>query len=321
MRVTFAASYLPDKMKSFYGFNGLSSPYSDQYSNTFYALDRKMTRIMANFQGNMTGDISWAAGVSFLNFNIKKVKDDEYANTPTLYDHYLENGIIRTEEANGGVHFEFKLGAVYDTRDFEPAPSKGMYAELMAFGSPDMIKKKDNSYLKLSVQLCKYTPLSKKIVFATRAVYQGTIAGRPPFYMQQNIATLFLRQINSEGLGGINTIRGVYFNRLVGDGYFWSNSELRWTIFKFKFLKQDWQAGVNPFFDFGRVTQSYKLEEMKATNNPLIYSGNSEKMHFSAGLGFKATMNRNFVLSIEWAKPFDNNDGKSGLYCGVNYIF
>ena len=320
LRVTFAASYLPDKMKGFYGFNGFSSPYNDEYSSAFYAVDRKLTRVMANFQGNLSGNINWVAGVSFFNYNIGRVEDTDF-DMPTLYDHYVNEGVIRSEEAKGGALFELKFGTVYDTRDFEPAPSRGTYAELMAFGSPDIIEQKDNVYLKLSAQLCKYIPLNNRLVFATRAVYQGTIAGRPPFYMQQNIATLFLRQINSEGLGGVNTIRGVFYNRLVGDGYFWSNSELRWTIFDFKFLNQNWQAGVNPFFDFGRVVQSYKLEEMKETNNPLMYSGNAEKIHFSAGLGFKATMNRNFVLSIEWAKPFEYDDGKAGLYFGVNYIF
>ena len=322
LRVTFAASYLPDKMKSFYGFNGFSSPYNDEYSKAFYAIDRNLTRIMANFQGNLSGNINWVAGLSFFNYNISRAEDDIDPDLPTLYDHYVNEGVIRPEEAKGGALFELKFGAVYDTRDFEPAPSRGTYAELMAFGSPDIIEQKDNAYLKLSAQLCKYIPLNNRLVFATRAVYQGTIAGRAPFYMQQNITTLFLRQINSEGLGGVNTIRGVFYNRLVGDGYFWSNSELRWTVFEFKFLNQNWQAGVNPFFDFGRVVQPYKLDEMKeATDNSGIYSGHSEKMHFSAGFGLKAAMNKNFVVSIECAKPFEAKDGKTGLYFGVNYIF
>ena len=276
---------------------------------------------MANLQGNFSDHFGWAAGITFLKFNINRVEDDAYTQQETLYDLYVNRGIIRSTEANGGSLLEMKAGLVYDTRDHEAAPSDGLHAELMLFGSPD-INQTDNAYLKLSARVSKFVPLAgDRLVLAGRAVYQGTLAGSPPFYIQPNISTLYLRQVNTEGLGGVNTIRGVLFNRLVGDGYFWSNIELRWKMFNFRFLNQDWYAGMNPFIDFGQVVQSYKLSEMKASGNPLIYSGNPEKVHFSAGVGIKLVMNRNFVISGEFAKPFDKNDGKSGFYFGLNYIF
>jgi hypothetical protein len=60
---------------------------------------------------------------------------------------------------------------------------------------------------------------------------------------------------------------------------------------------------------------------MKESSNEMIYSGDAEKMHFSAGLGAKFVMNRNFIISAEFRKPFDSRDGKSGLNIGLNYIF
>ena len=321
LRVTFAASYLPDKMKGFYGFNGNSSPYDDQFKSGYYALDRRMTRIMGIVQKNFSDNLGWAAGLTFYKFNINRVKDKAYADETTLYDQYVSSGIIPADEAKGGSLFELKAGMVYDTRDHEAAPSNGMYAELMFFGSPDIIEKNDNAYLKLSAQISKFIPLADRLVLAGRATYQGTLAGTPPFYVQPTISTLYLRQINSEGLGGLNTIRGILLSRLAGDGYFWGNVELRWKMFNFRFLNQDWYAGLNPFFDFGQVVQPYRLDEMKASNDSSIYSGKSENMHFSAGVGLKLVMNRNFVISVEFARPFDSNDGKSGFYFGLNYIF
>jgi hypothetical protein len=41
----------------------------------------------------------------------------------------------------------------------------------------------------------------------------------------------------------------------------------------------------------------------------------------SAGLGIKLVMNRNFVVSVEWGKPFDSQDGPNGMNVGLNYIF
>jgi len=38
-------------------------------------------------------------------------------------------------------------------------------------------------------------------------------------------------------------------------------------------------------------------------------------------LGLKFVMNRNFIISAEFGKPFDRRDGKSGMNIGLNYIF
>ncbi len=84
-------------------------------------------------------------------------------------------------------------------------------------------------------------------------------------------------------------------------------------------------------FDAGAVVQPFRLDAVKAvTDDPatadlderaLVYSGRSEKLHMSAGLGVKLAMNRNFIVSAEWGKPFDRQDGTSGLNLGLNYIF
>ena len=321
-RLTFAATYLPNKMMSFYGFNGFSSPYDNSKSPAFYAVDRKMLRILADFQGEIIDNVRWAAGLSFWNYNIGKVSLDKYKNETTLYDLYRQNGIIKPEEANGGSQIELKLGLVYDSRDHEAAPSEGIWAELVTYGSPDIIEKTDNAYLKLSAHFRQYIPIiSDRLTFAYHLAYQGTIAGKTPFYVQQNITTLYLRQVNSEGLGGINTIRGLLYNRIVADGFAWSNYELRLRLFDFNLLGQSWYFGINPFFDAGMAVNSYRLDEMKNANDTQIYNGDEEKIHYSAGLGAKVVMNRNFIVSIEFGKPFDSRDGDSGLNIGLNYIF
>ena len=326
-RLTFAATYLPNKMMSFFGFNGFTSPYIDPNddelrSAAFYNIDRKLLRILADYQKNIAPNLNFAAGLSFWNYKIGKVAFDKYKDHTTLYDLYVEKGIIRPEEAAGGSQIEMKLGLVYDTRDHEAAPSKGIWTEVVAYGSPDIIEKNDNAYLKLSTHFRHYVPLmSDKLVFAYHIAYQGTVAGSAPYYVQQAITTLYLRQVNSEGLGSVNTIRGLLYNRIVGDGFVWSNFELRWKLFNFRLLNQNWYFGVNPFVDAGKIVQSYKLDEMKTSGDTLIYSNDKDKFHLSAGLGAKVVMNRNFVISVEFGKPFDKRDGNSGLNVGLNYIF
>ena len=45
--------------------------------------------------------------------------------------------------------------------------------------------------------------------------------------------------------------------------------------------------------------------------------------HMSAGIGFKAAMNENFILSVDWAVPFDKQDnaGMANLYVKIGYMF
>ncbi|MDD2504294.1 MAG: hypothetical protein PHG58_10685, partial [Clostridia bacterium] len=200
-------------------------------------------------------------------------------------------------------------------------PSRGFWSEAILVASDD--------YLKISLVHRGYLPvLGDKITFAYRLAYQGTLAGETPFYMLQNLSSLYMRQITNEGLGGLNSIRGVLRNRVVGEGVAWTNLEIRYRFLDFKFLGQNWYLALNPFFDAGRVVQFYKKNEMETAGlTPPWYSSSShyipdkEKLHLSAGLGIKAVMNRNFIISAECGKPFDVRDGKNGTNIGLNYIF
>jgi hemolysin activation/secretion protein len=181
------------------------------------------------------------------------------------------------------------------------------------------------------------------------------LAGNAPYYTLQNINTLYLRQIISDGLGSINTVRGVPYNSVIGDGYAWANVEMRFKLASFRFIKQNFYLATNPFFDIGACVQPYRLNEMKMiretgksldgtttfTNSDLnlIYTGQSEKVHMSAGLGLKLAMNRNFILSAEVAVPLNTTvytntnlnvsidqlvtkkSYKPGVNIGLNYIF
>lgn len=328
LRLTISASYLPSTMMNFHGFNGYASPYfkevQDQYP-AFYNIYRNMFRSMADLQGTISGKVGWAAGVSFYNYNTGKVKSDKYSGEPSLYELYVREGIIHDDEKSGGSHIELRVGLVYDTRDHEPDPARGIYANALLYGSPDIINRRGYDYMKLSATFSHYVPvIGDKLTFAYRFSYQGTVAGNTPFYVQQNYTMLFLRRINADILGGGFSLRGVNYNRVVGDGMAWGNAELRYRFLNFRLLRQQWYFVLNPFFDAGMVVQPYRLDEMKSVSSPdkkYLYDGQREGLHMSAGIGVKLVMNRNFVLGAEYGIPLDKRDGKSGLYLDLNYIF
>ncbi len=336
IRFTFAATYLPNPIMAFHGFNGAASPYykdlDKQDGLAFYSMRRDVTRVLADFQGRIAGPLSWAAGASFWNYRIGDVMLKKYSAdaSNSLYHLYREYGLIDDSEASGGSRVEFKAGLVFDTRDHEAAPSRGIWAEAVVYGSPDMFQRAAD-YVKVAAHFRHYVPLAgDRVVFAYHLAYQGTVAGEVPFYMQSNITTPYLRQVNSEGLGSINTLRGMLYNRIVGDGIAWANAEVRIRLAKFDLIGQQWYVALNPFVDAGAVVQPYRLERMREIWNDMwipaedrsqIYSGLDERLHMSAGLGAKLVMNRNFIVSVEWAKPFARQDGSNGMNIGLNYIF
>lgn len=331
LRVTASATYLPNTMMSFHGFNGYVSPYRREENDGFYAIDRNLLRIMFDIQGKITGNLGWAAGIAFFNYDTGRIKVSKYRDDTTLYDLYRRYGIIYENESRGGNHIELRAGLVYDTRDHEPDPMHGIYADMIVYGSPDIIDQRGYNYMKMAVSFRHYVPLvQNRLTLAYRLCWQGTVAGSTPFYVQQNYTTLFLRQINSDILGGTISLRGILYNRIVGDGMAWTNVELRWRMFEFRLLGQEWYLTLNPFFDAGLTTDPFRMEEMKAVGNDMsipisdrekIYSGQPENLHMSAGLGIKIVMNRNLVLSVEYGMPFDRRDGTNGLYLNINYIF
>lgn len=319
LRTTLDLSYLTDRMMDFYGYNGYMARYVKDRGESFYKFDRNLLRATADIQGKITGNLGWVAGAGVYGYKTAPVKLEQYAGEPSLFEEYVNEGLIEADDKDGGTRLELKLGMVYDTRDNEADPYRGFKGEVISVISPGFGAK---SYSKLFLSASGYIPLYKdKLTFALRGIYQGTITGEQPFYTLQNITTLYFKQITSEGLGGLNTIRGVLRNRVTGPGVILSNFELRYRFANFKLLGQSWYMVVNPFLDAGRVVQYYKSKEMTQSMNPEIWSILDEKLHFSAGAGVKAVMNRNFIISAEWGKPFKALDGESGLNIGLNFIF
>ncbi len=321
IRTTFTASYLPDKMMDFYGFNGYMTPYQDDLNASFYKINRDFFRTYLDFQGDIYGNIKWAAGLGFYNYAISPVSIDKYVDEESLYKLYLSEGIL-TEESSSGSHLQLKLGLVHDTRDNEADPTKGFWSEIITTSSLDLFQNQNNDFVRLSVFHRGYIPVvNRALTFAYRVGYQGVIARDAPYYINQDIVTLFFKQTYSEGLGGKNTIRGVLRNRVVGEGIAWANLELRWRFLPFNFIGQEWYCGINPFFDLGQVVQEYNPDKIMASDNELIYNGGAESLHTSVGIGAKLVMNQNFVLSAEFGKALNTQDGTNTLDVGVNYVF
>ena len=152
VRFSSSLAITNDKAMDFYGFNGYTSYYDheavkigkDKKSDApqftpRYRFKRLALLFKTDFVGNLWNNkLFWEAGYHFSYFNIGDINRDKInknkadnkkfpAEVPTIYKQYCDWGIIPEKEAYGGFSSSVRLGLMFDTRDKEGAPSRGVW--------------------------------------------------------------------------------------------------------------------------------------------------------------------------------------------------
>lgn len=334
IRTTVDISYLTDRAMDFYGFNGYQSIYNPELLNNkatrfFYKNDRNMFRAKADFQGGFgDSNFGWVAGYTFYNFDMDKVNHQRLGaetQEKTLYEHYIDWGLIQQEEARGGSINYLKVGAKYDSRDQLAAPMKGIWTEAVIQSAPKFMNRTYPHTKFALIHRQYFTLIPNNMSLAYRIDYQTTIGkSHVPYYAQPLIITSFLTAAYSQGMGGKTSIRGVLRNRVVGDAFAFGNFEWRWKFFRFNLLKQNFYLGTNVFFDTGVILQPIKVDFSQVPDDAIstyFDEENTGKFHSALGAGLKIGWNENFVISVDVGKALNKQDGNLGFYVGLNYLF
>ena len=299
-RLTLDATYQPDAMCDFYGYNGYQSIYDqdfhkwkkdqskmgnpDEYqSRAFYKYKRDLFRFAADMEGTIWKNIKWNAGLGVLGYMIDECDIDMLngknvfdPNTPLadqkamndniegLYEKYVKWGLIDQAEAHGGWHPYLRAGLTYDSRDQRTCPTRGIYADAFFTYTAAFGEQAMAGYnhLQCNFNFRHYVPIYRdRVTFAYRVGTQNNIAGKSPFYMNTYLNTLFIQRVMYEGLGGANSLRGIMRNRILANGFAYANIEFRTKVAKFDIGNQHFYIGLAPFFDLGVITQPYELNE------------------------------------------------------------
>lgn len=366
-KLFFDVTYFNAPKFEFYGFNGFASPFYDRAFGTypypavladpnafssptefldeksaFNWMSRNQFRAIVSMQKKIAGHLNWSAGLAYYNIRTNAINREKlggYGDQSTLFELYRATGLIGADEAEGGNVTQLRAGFIYDSRNHDSDPTRGLNVEATFYVAPDIIDGKGYSNGGITFLGSQYVPLvGDKLTFAYRLGAQYTLFGKVPWYFANNVNTMFFRRMYTEGLGGNTSVRGIHRNGVIGDGFAMLNTELRWRIVEFRFINQNWGVALNPFFDCGQIIKPHKLDEQKLLAEDWVmpgiffdskkyianpfYIGGKESLHCTAGCGVKLVMNHNMVVSFEAAKPFSANDG-TGLWTniGFNYMF
>ena len=219
---------------------------------------------------------------------------------PTRLDRDCAAGLVIG--CNSGWDNTLKLGIAYDTRDYEPNPTKGVFVELSGEAS-GVYTASDWKWARATFSPRFYwTPFPKvsKLTVAGRGLVSLQSSGTPLFELDQ----LSFADYDRQGLGGLRTLRGFNQDRFVGPIDVLGTLELRWTFYELALAKQRFGLMLVPFLDVGRVFESLGDLEWKRFRN-------------GQGAGFRIAWNQATIIVIDYGVSREG----SSLYVNFAHPF
>lgn len=208
------------------------------------------------------------------------------------------------DTASHGV-LQFEYGVVFDRRDNETSPKRGMFHQATLRLSPGV----EGQFLPYrfgqgNVTTRFFVPLgTPRVVLATRGVVD-LLYGDAPFYE-------LARFEDTNAIGGINGVRGVPAQRYYGKAKVFANVELRTEIFDGRFWGKKYIFGIVGFFDGGRLWADY-------ASHPEL-DGAGIGLKYGVGGGLRIQSGDSFVLrgDVAWSP----DASPVGAYLGAGHMF
>lgn len=221
-------------------------------------------------------------------------------NGTSLLRRDFEQGNI--SGVDGGWVSIIQNAIIYDTRDFEPDPTKGAYFEIANEYSSKLIGSQfDFDKLLIQGRYYQKLPFGPRTVLAGRAGIGNVFGKNAPFFEYQD-------QWSPEGsinaMGGKASLRGYRTNRFLARSMWFANVELRTRLAETNLWKQHFSFTVAPFFDMGTVRDRWQ-------------DLNFQNIKYSYGAGLRIGWNQSTVLYFDYGKS--KEDGL--FFFGIGQAF
>jgi outer membrane protein assembly factor BamA len=277
--------------------NTLSNPETGTAYNNYAQYDKSLSDNYHNYnrweeKNNIVMNISGER--SFFNSKMRAIIGFRYANlgiTTFQGASFLQNDFIAGKAVGVGRNLVnmAQVGLVYDTRDLESDPNKGIFAEITNEVSNTVMGSQFNfnkTFLQIKLYQRLFPSVFKKLILAVRGGIGSTI-GNAPFYE-------YMEEWSSEGgVYGVNgggfSLRGYKQSRFAAPYIDFINTELRIRFAQCKLVKQHLAFSAVPFFDYAGVGDN------------LARLGYSSNYRYSEGMGLRIAWNVNTILRFDYA--------------------
>lgn len=205
---------------------------------------------------------------------------------------------------------KFKWGLLFDSRDHEFDPSRGMFHELSLRGSPGIASHLHFGGLFVNTRF--YLSLWRRyLVLAFQAV-ADLLFGNVPIYELSSLGGLS----TNSGLGGNCSLRGLPAGRFSGKIKLFGNMELRSMFWPFRLFGQHLKLGATIFFDLGRVWLEYSYQ---ANHLRRAFDGDHIGLKTGVGGGLRLQWGETFVVRFDAA--WSPSELSHGIYFVLGHLF
>lgn len=237
----------------------------------------------------------------------------EAIQNPTLLSTQIQDGTwSRFNLAGFDSDYQFTsmlAGAlIYDTRDLEPDPSKGLFLQYShEYSAPWLGSNFDFNKFMVQGQVFhtfhRWNQGKGKLTFAGAASF-GHIFGRKINFIEMWDLSSQAEAGGILVLGGARSLRGFREARFLAPTVGLVNLELRAKFTDFHLWKQHFSLGVTPFYDFGTVWDGIREIEFNQ------FKG-------APGVGARIGWNQSTVLRLDYARSTEG----AQVFFGFGHVF
>ncbi len=280
---------------------------SNRFRETEYMLNLKADYALGNGKWRIMGgyEIQHLSYATFEGMEADAIDPITGQNTTapngiSLLRRDFEDGLI--SGVDGGWVSIIQTALIFDTRDFEPDPTKGYYFEVAnEYSSKCIGSQFDFDKLFIQGRVYQKIPVGKRTVLAGRFGVGNIFGNNAPFFEFQD-------QWSPEGsinaLGGRQSLRGYRANRFLARSMWFTNVELRVRLAETQIGKQRFAFGVAPFFDAGTVRDRW--QDLNFKNIKTSYGG-----------GLRIAWNQSTILSFDYGHSKEDRL----FYFGIGQAF
>jgi len=202
------------------------------------------------------------------------VAPETYAGSRLVQDAVIQgaNGVPLIRGLQPMSLAQLGVGIVYDTRDNEFFPHRGMYHQVGVKLVQGVPVEGDVRYGEAGAILAAFLPVARKVVVASRLLVDAQV-GNVPFYDMSRAGPFLAYDV----IGGPQGVRGVPVGRYAGLIKAVANVEVRSMFAAFRTFGQSMHVGGDVFFDTGRAFSDYSANAAS--------DGQGVGLKYGAGVG------------------------------------
>ena len=239
----------------------------------YYRYSLTRTTALVGIQHRVAGPVRVLVGAQYRHYRAEAL-----GGAPTALGLDLASGAA--SDTGGATGIELRGGLLFDTRNEEASPSRGIFLEVI--GARALRRAGDFDYTRWAVEANEFVPLDPEVVLAFRQAVQ-LARGAIPFFVAYERLTSWLP---TDGFGGTTTLRQNIQGRWLGPNTALASADLRYKYWDASLGLSPYRLWLVAHADVGRVWDEGERFQ---------WSG----LHSGYGVGAIAQVGRGSCFGIE----------------------